>query len=1018
MKTSNPHTPLCVGLGLLRLSIPGAASLVLGGLLLMARFAHAAPITGQVVTTEGEPVAGCTVSMAAQGVAGSTDAGGRFRLKNVVSRDAGRMHEVPRLVGNRLFFSTSGRKPVRIHIHTLSGRLVRSVSFEEEVAGIYRINPRGCLPPTAGRALFVLQVVTPNVTGRFKLSNLAGQRSAPGLTLVKRFNTPAHSANAGDDDVTVSCPDCEPKTVKLPGNSNNLGKIRVTGTAEALEHSAHDIIFTVRRPVRDRHYYPIFGNIWTSENNYVWRAPGFGRLCRLSRQTGEVTVLLEDNEGHIRDPHVHYSGSKILFSWRKGGTNYYHLWEINADGTGLKQITDGPWDDIEPMYTPDDDIIFVSSRCKRWVPCYIVQVGTLHRCNGDGTGIRTLSANVEWDNAPCMLDNGLVMYTRWEYVDRGEQGWHHLWVMFPDGTEQRAYYGNMHGGGTFIDARPIPGSSKIAMIHAQHTSVERGGHVSIVDPGYGPDALEAETVIAEGEVHGGFYRDVFPLSEDEFLVVDTTGLLTMNSSGSTRELYRLSSDLDGAWIHEPRVLKSRDREPVLASKVDLNQPRGELVLQDVYIGRNMEGVNRGDIKKLLVFEILPTATAVERGGAFPVTRSASWFIKRQLGTIPVEADGSANMKLPANRALQFVALDENNRSVKWMQSFTTVMPGEKTACIGCHEKRTMAPPAMPARAALAHPAVAPTLVPGVPEIFDYPRDIQPILDKNCGECHGADSCKGGVLLTGDWSDHFTHGYLMLWEKQQLLGIPSNWHDKKFGKSNWPPRALGSSACELMDKLTGAHHDVVASPEDLLTISTWLEASATHTGTYAGEGRRIRFRGAKDLPAVKAGYEAMERRCGPCHGYPYGDKNPRACPETPDAGVNVWWGAQIPLLLRGPFFYNLTRPGKSAALMAPLAQSAGGWQRCGEPVFQSTDDPDYQKILRLVEAFKTYAEEQKAWGTAGFYPHEAYIRVMKRYDVLPEGFSYGDPIDVYETDRKYWDAFIYRPDGVPVSVIRR
>ena len=122
MKTSNPHTPLCVGLGLLRLSIPGAASLVLGGLLLMARFAHAAPITGQVVTTEGEPVAGCTVSMAAQGVAGSTDAGGRFRLKNVVSRDAGRMHEVPRLVGNRLFFSTSGRKPVRIHIHTPAGR--------------------------------------------------------------------------------------------------------------------------------------------------------------------------------------------------------------------------------------------------------------------------------------------------------------------------------------------------------------------------------------------------------------------------------------------------------------------------------------------------------------------------------------------------------------------------------------------------------------------------------------------------------------------------------------------------------------------------------------------------------------------------------------------------------------------------------------------------------------------------------------------------------------------------------
>ncbi len=99
-----------------------------------------------------------------------------------------------------------------------------------------------------------------------------------------------------------------------------------------------------------------------------------GRLCRLDIRTGKLNVLLDDPKGGVRDPQVHYGGKKILFAYRKGGQPYYHLHEINVDGTGLRRLTDGPWDDIEPTYLPDGGIVFVSSRCKRWVPCYFTQV--------------------------------------------------------------------------------------------------------------------------------------------------------------------------------------------------------------------------------------------------------------------------------------------------------------------------------------------------------------------------------------------------------------------------------------------------------------------------------------------------------------------------------------------------------------------------------------------------------------------------------------------------------------------
>ena len=106
-------------------------------------------------------------------------------------------------------------------------------------------------------------------------------------------------------------------------------------------------------------------------------------------------MLVNDAQGTVRDPVVHYDAEKILFSYRKGDEDQFHLWEINIDGSGLKQLTDGIYDDIEPVYLPDGKIMFVSTRGKKWVNCWLTQVATLYRCDGDGKNIREISANIE-----------------------------------------------------------------------------------------------------------------------------------------------------------------------------------------------------------------------------------------------------------------------------------------------------------------------------------------------------------------------------------------------------------------------------------------------------------------------------------------------------------------------------------------------------------------------------------------------------------------------------------------------
>jgi len=785
------------------------------------------------------------------------------------------------------------------------------------------------------------------------------------------------------------------------------------------EQGVREIIFAVRTIVPE-HWYANFG-YFSADDNHKCYGKG-GRLCKLNLKTGALKTLIDDPEGAVRDPCVHYDGRRIVFSYRKGGSPTYHLYEISANGTGLRQLTDGIYDDIEPCWLPDGGIVFVSARSRRWVQCWLTQVANLHRCDADGGNIRQLSANLEHDNTPWVLPDGRILYMRWEYVDRSQVHYHHLWTMNPDGSGQMVFFGNLHPGDVYIDGKPIPGTDRVVMIRSPgHGATEHAGYVATVSVKHGPDHLASLKTISRG----GNYRDPWALDDGALMAAQGNSLVLMDERGTVHTLYTLPREFGGAWLHEPRPLLARGREPVIPPLVDLAQPTGRFLLNDAYAGRNMAGVRPGEIKKLLVIESLPKPINFT-GGMDPLSYVGTFTLERVLGTVPVEADGSAYFEAPALRCLLFVALDENDLAVKRMQSFATVLPGETQGCVGCHEQRSHTPAvkiAPPPMAARRRPSPIEPIA-GAPDVPDFPRDVQPVLDRHCVKCHDYDRRDGGVILTGDRGPMFSHSYYSLVVCKQVAD------GRNYARSNYPPRALGSGGSALMNKLDPSHYEVRVPPRDRQTLRLWLDAGAPYPGTYAALGtgsiggyerNQQKLENDADWPETRAAQDVLGRRCATCH-HPKQRPIPRSLSD--EIGLSFWAPNMNDPRLRHSrhIVFNLTRPEKSLILLAPLARKAGGYGLCRAPetpdetdgsVLTGKDDPDYRTLLAMCEAGRRRLDEIKRFDMPGFRPRPEYVREMKRYGVLPASLDpTKDPIDVYAVDRRYWDLFRWRPATEP------
>jgi hypothetical protein len=783
-----------------------------------------------------------------------------------------------------------------------------------------------------------------------------------------------------------------------------------------------EIVFCTRGRYDDGHWYANIGYFCDDAGKKAYAGngkPDQGVLYRYNLRTQVKTTLLDAQGGSIRDPHVDYDGHTLVFSYRPAGTDFYHLYEMQSDGSGLKQLTDGPWDDIEPCRLPDGDLVFVSTRCKRWVSCWYTQVATLHRCKPDGSAITVISANIEHDNTPAVMPDGRILYMRWEYVDRSQVEYHHLWTMNPDGSGVNVFYGNMHSWTLMIDAQPVPGSQDIiASFSPHHGANEHAGFATLVSAQRGPDDIPSARRLS----NNGRIRDPQPLSQDLFLMARDKQIIVMHRDGHEQAVY---TD-PGVAVHEPRVLRARPREPVIASQVKPATDSGQFVLVDVYAGRNMAGVKRGDIKQLLVLEPLPKPVNFS-GGMDLTSDHGSFNLERVLGTVPVEPDGSASFIAPAGRSLFFVSLDANERSVKRMQSFANLVPGETFTCLGCHEERASAPGTGSgyrgaALQALQRPPSVIRKFEGQPDVLDFQRDIQPILDRHCVTCHNPKDRAGNLNLVAAQAPRFSNAYVALLTRREVM-------DGRNGLGNQAPRSIGSAASPLLDRLAGGHKKVRVSPEEWRRVWLWIEAGAPYGGSYAAL-RNTEEQGYYGRAGNKIFGECRDvfaRRCNQCH-HNTAERNVSALPfnwglrrdkERSLAGRPTGQHERIILpndpvrLYDAAMLVNYTQPESSSILLAPLAKAAGGYARCGKTVFSDKNDPDYQTLLTSINSGKALYDARPPWGTPGWKPNFQYVREMKRFGLLADAYDPAtDPFDPFAMDQAYWRSLWPPAAGTP------
>jgi hypothetical protein len=602
--------------------------------------------------------------------------------------------------------------------------------------------------------------------------------------------------------------------------------------------------------------------------------------------------------GNFMTPELSCDAGKVLFaycpvkeapaSWSYNEQTKklrYHIYELSLASGTVRQLTQGDSDNFSPVYLPDGDVLFVSTqrggyhRCGRG-PCFLY---TTARMGADGGNPRSLSFHEtnEWD--PCLLNDGRVIYTRWDYVDRNAVFYQQLWTARPDGSNVRIYYGNNTWNPAGIwEARSIPGSSRVMATAAAHHAMSAGSIV-LLDTAKGVDGKdpltrltpdvrfpESESILAAGpggiaydfdtpvsghwdspmkeawmektppeeekRWPGHCYKSPWPLSEKFFIVsysfdrlVGEPGPNIPNMFGvyfadvfGNKELVYRDPNISSVWA---RPIASRNLPPELAMQsADTGKKRGTFFLSDVmeswpYLPTNSPITHLRIVQVLL--KTTPNANSPKLGAA-----NASPG-KQVLGTVPVEDDGSAYFEAPACTPMLFQALDAKGRAVQTMRSLVYLQPDEKESCIGCHEHRMkQKTPRLQAKAIQRAPS---KITPG-PEgslPFSYPLLVQPILNRHCVSCHTGEK-PGRPVLTGDPENVFSKSYNALVNRVAFSawGNPHN----NFEPLTEPGR-FGAINSPLAKMLEAGHKKVQLTPEAWASLYTWMDVNALFYGTF-------------------------------------------------------------------------------------------------------------------------------------------------------------------------------------------
>ena len=586
--------------------------------------------------------------------------------------------------------------------------------------------------------------------------------------------------------------------------------------------------------------------------------------------------------GVFLSPELSYDGRTILFAWSEGRgkdlewtpQSSYHIFKINSDGTNLIQLTDGPCNDFDPCFLPNGRIVFVSERrggylrCGRHCPVY-----TMYSMAPDGSDIICVSFHETHEWHPSVDNDGMIVYTRWDYVDRDTNIAHHIWSCFPDGRDPRSFHGNYPlrretRPWMEMSIRAIPGSHKYVATAAAHHGHAFGSLV-MIDQRINDDReasqltrLTPDVPFPEAERHIRPIKDCmvyatpWPLSEADYLCVydrdaKNHGIYWIDRFGNRELIYRDPK----IACQSPIPLRARSRPPVLPTQTRQSQAtiaqagsgaKETIAVMNVY-DSDFEWPAGTRVAALRIVQALPKTTAPPNQPRIGIANQTN--ARAVLGTVPVEADGSAYFEAPVGKAIYFQALDEHGMAIQSMRSATYVHPGEQMTCVGCHEPKprlARTPGTMPTAMQRAPSPIRADVDGSNP--FNYVRLVQPVLDRNCVECHQAEEAldlRGVVEGQHGW----TRSYTNLAETYGFYFHVSNGaiNTGVHGGSRTIPGKFGARASALLQYTGPEHHGVKLSQEDLHRLVLWLDCNSEFYGSY--ENTVAQARGEIVLPTL-------------------------------------------------------------------------------------------------------------------------------------------------------------------------
>ena len=572
--------------------------------------------------------------------------------------------------------------------------------------------------------------------------------------------------------------------------------------------------------------------------------------------------------GYFSGLELSYDAQQLLFA-ATTSSDVWRIFKFNLADKRLVQLTDGPWDDFDPCLLPSGRIVFTSTRRGGIGRCLIPPKAltyTLHSMEPDGSDIVTFSFHETNEWQPSVNHKGMLVYTRWDYLDRWWASAHHMWMSFPDGRDPRNFHGNYPlpwsafteglqpeqygqnklGNGRVlrpdveISFRAVPGSPKYTATAVGHHQGFSGSLV-MVDPRIPDDGMmgQAKRVTPEylfpevekGALHA--YGTAWPLSEDFYLCNFNFGLYLLDRFGNRvvihdpgRGAYRVRDPFPLRPRRPPPVVPVRTWQGKRSSRPD--HRRATIKVMNCYVS-DIPLPEDVKIKWMRIVQVIPQMRTQING---EVIKYMSFFDESlgriPLGVVPVEDDGSVYCEAPVGKTLYFQLLDERGMAVHSMRSATYVHPGEQMSCIGCHESKWEATPAMPSPKAFRRPPskIVPEVQSGAIPFNFYKLVKWPVFDKKCVPCHREHPKAPDMTYASVAKNHLAFG-LPGEIGMRMLGI---------GGSRTTPGRFGAHASGMMKSLTTKdyHKDLDMSDDDWRRLTLWLDLNSNRLGWIGDE----------------------------------------------------------------------------------------------------------------------------------------------------------------------------------------